>query len=330
MNSTQRKVDQETFERVYADYKAGKYHNIEQAALECGVKRSTFGRLKLRYEHGLPLYDDRETVNSHTRQMTEESFKPVYDKWHAGEINTTQAATMLNMDTRRWSYWRDKYERGIPFTQSVKHNPITVLPQAQKRTAPIDMSLWLYVYNRWKTKRISGTLAARELGIRYDTFKMWAERFEHGISLNKYFEQQFKNAKTRSTPKSDRYPLQHQYDYPSRKKTVPTQDDPANLHVREKHADWLHEKREKMGLTLRQMAKLCKCSVGLLEMVEDGAITHPHIASRIAARYNLSVDEYNDLIFDQYRRKTLPKPIMPPRTCMWSDVIYRKTPEEVE
>ena len=71
--------------------------------------------------------------------------------------------------------------------------------------------------------------------------------------------------------------------------------------------------REREEMSVRQMAKVCRCSPGLLYGIEyEGLITHPNIASRIAAAYMLNVDGYNDLVADEHRAEKLPKVKMPP------------------
>ena len=75
----------------------------------------------------------------------------------------------------------------------------------------------------------------------------------------------------------------------------------------------MKEFRKEHGMKREQMAKVCKCSTGLLRMIEEeGLITHPNIASRIAAAYMLNVDGYNDLVADEHRAEKLPKVKMPP------------------
>ena len=48
--------------------------------------------------------------------------------------------------------------------------------------------------------------------------------------------------------------------------------------------------RESCGVELETMAKLCKCSPGLLRMLEnsDREVTHPKIALRVARAYGLT------------------------------------------
>ena len=83
----------------------------------------------------------------------------------------------------------------------------------------------------------------------------------------------------------------------------------------------LKQIREDMGLTLRQMARRCDCSETLLGGVEDGWITHPHIASRIAAEYGLDVKGYNALVPKKHRAKALPKPVPSPDERTWGCFI---------
>lgn len=87
----------------------------------------------------------------------------------------------------------------------------------------------------------------------------------------------------------------------------------------------LKQIREDMGLTLRQMARRCDCSATLLGGVEDGWITHPHIASRIAAEYGLDVKGYNALVPKKHREKALPKPVSSPDERTWGCFIKKRS-----
>ena len=76
----------------------------------------------------------------------------------------------------------------------------------------------------------------------------------------------------------------------------------------------MKEFRKAHGMNREQMAKACMCSAGLLRMIEEeGFVTHPHIASRIAAAYMLDVDGYNDLVPEEHKAKKLPRAVMPPK-----------------
>lgn len=86
----------------------------------------------------------------------------------------------------------------------------------------------------------------------------------------------------------------------------------------------LKQIRESMGLTIRQMARRCDCSATLLGGVKDGWITHPHIASRIAAEYGLDVKDFNVLVHKKHRAKELPKPVPSPDERTWGSFIGKK------
>lgn len=92
--------------------------------------------------------------------------------------------------------------------------------------------------------------------------------------------------------------------------------------------DILTRKREGLGLTREQMAKKCQCTQGLLRMLEEGEteITHPHIASRIAKGYGLSLEEYNRIVHKNHRADRLPKPTAPP-TEENLDRLFHKKPK---
>lgn len=73
--------------------------------------------------------------------------------------------------------------------------------------------------------------------------------------------------------------------------------------------DFMIYKREELGLTRQEMAKQCECSPYLLELLEEGEneITHPQVAARIAREYDLTVDEYHQLVHPKRRHGKIPK-----------------------
>lgn len=54
--------------------------------------------------------------------------------------------------------------------------------------------------------------------------------------------------------------------------------------------DYMISYREERGFSVRVMAKHCRISEGLLQMLEedDREVTHPNIAKRIGRKYNLT------------------------------------------
>lgn len=70
--------------------------------------------------------------------------------------------------------------------------------------------------------------------------------------------------------------------------------------------DWMVRMREKKGLSLREMARICDCSRTLLYIVECGGITHPDIASDIARAYGMRVNQYNQLVATERKAKVIP------------------------
>ena len=88
---------------------------------------------------------------------------------------------------------------------------------------------------------------------------------------------------------------------------------------------WMIKRREETGLTVKQMARVCKCSAFLLENIEQfGWVTHPHIASRIANVYQMTLEEFNDLVPYCRRMDVLPDPIDPPHdTGLTIDEVLR-------
>lgn len=65
--------------------------------------------------------------------------------------------------------------------------------------------------------------------------------------------------------------------------------------------------RKKKGVSIETMAKRCKCSVILLEMLEydEDAVTHPNIAARIAKAYGLNAKDAERLL-PEIRRPSSP------------------------
>lgn len=64
------------------------------------------------------------------------------------------------------------------------------------------------------------------------------------------------------------------------------------MEVREKMRDY----RKGLGLTVRQMARMCHISETLMGMVENGYVTHPKIAARIQEKYGLTDLEAEELV----------------------------------
>lgn len=81
----------------------------------------------------------------------------------------------------------------------------------------------------------------------------------------------------------------------------------------------LIKKREAKKLTQAQMAKKCQCSERLIVGIEeDDWITHPDIASRLAAGYGFGLRTFNQLVHESRRAKELPKPVPPPDMKAWA------------
>lgn len=81
--------------------------------------------------------------------------------------------------------------------------------------------------------------------------------------------------------------------------------------------------RERVGATMRDMAKFAECSYTIIYGVERlGWITHPRIAARIAHAYKIGVDGYNDLVHKDHRADVLPERVGAPKTVDW--VKYAK------
>lgn len=60
--------------------------------------------------------------------------------------------------------------------------------------------------------------------------------------------------------------------------------------------------REGLGLTLKDLSKRSGVSIGLLELIENGGVTHPDIAARICEVYELP-QEYAQEFIPKHRRQ---------------------------
>ena len=62
-------------------------------------------------------------------------------------------------------------------------------------------------------------------------------------------------------------------------------------------------RRTRMGKSRAQMAQMCRCSAGLLRMLEEDArcVTHPKIAARIAQAYRLGRTQAEMMLPPNYR-----------------------------
>lgn len=69
------------------------------------------------------------------------------------------------------------------------------------------------------------------------------------------------------------------------------------MEVREKMAEY----RNRMGYTIRDMARKAKTSTTIIKMVEEGEVTHPNIARRIGEAYRLTEKQTWDLMPEIHR-----------------------------
>ena len=69
---------------------------------------------------------------------------------------------------------------------------------------------------------------------------------------------------------------------------------------------YMIEFREKNGLTTLALARKCKISKTLLEMLEasDQEVTHPKIAERVRKAYKLTNEQYEGLMPEHYRKSS--------------------------
>lgn len=88
---------------------------------------------------------------------------------------------------------------------------------------------------------------------------------------------------------------------------------------------WMIDMRNALGLSREKMARACKCSEKLLQIIEDfSAITQPKIAARIARMYGMDVHQYNLLVHPERRARVLPAWRDPPRNTGFTYTGYYK------
>lgn len=59
--------------------------------------------------------------------------------------------------------------------------------------------------------------------------------------------------------------------------------------------------RIKTGLTVRQISKRVGVSASVISIVEKGGVTHPSFAKKIQAYYDLTDEEYLEIIPENHR-----------------------------
>lgn len=64
------------------------------------------------------------------------------------------------------------------------------------------------------------------------------------------------------------------------------------------------EYRVNTGVSVRRIARRLGISVGLLDMVENGDVTHPNIALRMQKLYGLTDEETEELMPENYRKSS--------------------------
>lgn len=93
----------------------------------------------------------------------------------------------------------------------------------------------------------------------------------------------------------------------------------------------LIKKREAKKLSRAMMAQKCECSERLIFGIEeDDWITHPDIASRLAAGYGFGIRTFNQLVHEGRRMKELPKPVPPPTERSWGGSQPKHMRERIE
>lgn len=68
----------------------------------------------------------------------------------------------------------------------------------------------------------------------------------------------------------------------------------------------LKARREALGLSVTQLARLCGCSESLIYYAENGRVIHPKFADRIAEKLKLSTEERDALVAPKHRSDAPP------------------------
>lgn len=70
--------------------------------------------------------------------------------------------------------------------------------------------------------------------------------------------------------------------------------------------EYMIQFRKERGIDLLSMARKCKISRGLLELLEtsDQDVTHPKIAERVRKAYKLTNEQYEGLMPEHYRKSS--------------------------
>ncbi len=70
--------------------------------------------------------------------------------------------------------------------------------------------------------------------------------------------------------------------------------------------EYMIQFRKKRGLSIQDMAKKCKISKTLLEMLEasEDVVTHPNIAERVRKAYKLTEKQYEGLMPEHHRKSS--------------------------
>lgn len=66
-------------------------------------------------------------------------------------------------------------------------------------------------------------------------------------------------------------------------------------------AEKMKEYRTSHGYSVKRMSERCEISITLLKMIENGMVTHPYIAKRVAKVYGLTDEEAYELMPEIHR-----------------------------
>jgi len=89
---------------------------------------------------------------------------------------------------------------------------------------------------------------------------------------------------------------------------------------REETAQRMRDYRHKHGIKFEAMSRRTGVSGLIIGNLESGEwITHPRIASIICEAYELDVDDYNNMVHENYRAAKLPRPVPLPKKSGYYD-----------
>jgi len=88
-------------------------------------------------------------------------------------------------------------------------------------------------------------------------------------------------------------------------------------------AEKMKEYRTSHGYSVKRLSERCEISTTLLKMIENGMVTHPNIAKRVAKVYGLTDEETYELMPEIHR---LNSPMYDPDKYKMPEDLYKRRP----